>query len=169
MSRGLGAEAADSKRKEHMFMYNWQRALTDIKEAVRLVSKSESEVIKLNAKDWLKWYKLIDNHVRQMLGVRGVMLDWIYQEQAKPKPRVKYPSIAAEIKAMLVLSGNHFKEDSASVYAVVDSSTFDMTTYSYVQQFEETRNGRDIMLALKLQFRGKAYIVLRSKDVNSIV
>jgi hypothetical protein len=62
ISRGLGTEAADFKRKERTFMYNWQRALTDIKESVRLASKSESEVIKFNAKDWLKWYKSIDNH-----------------------------------------------------------------------------------------------------------
>jgi hypothetical protein len=50
MSRGLGAERADFKQKERMFMYKWQRALTDIKESVRLASKSESKVIKFNAK-----------------------------------------------------------------------------------------------------------------------
>jgi hypothetical protein len=41
--------------------------------------------------------------------------------------------------------------------------------YSYVSQFKGTRNGRDVMLALKLQFGGKAYVVSRSKDANSIV
>jgi hypothetical protein len=169
ISRGLGTEAVDFKRKERTFMYNWQRALTDIKESVRLASKSESEVIKFNAKDWLKWYKSIDNHFRRTLGVRGVTLDWVYREQAEPKPGTKYPSIAAELKATLILSGNHFEEDSASVYAVVATSTFDTTAYSYVSQFENTRNGRDVMLALKLQFGGKAYVVSRSKDANSIV
>jgi hypothetical protein len=150
-------------------MYNWQRALTDIKESVRLASKSESEVIKFNAKDWLKWYKSIDNHFRRTLGVRGVTLDWVYREQAEPKPGTKYPSIAAELKATLILSGNHFEEDSASVYAVVATSTFDTTAYSYVSQFEGTRNGREVMLALKLQFGGQAYVVSRSKEANSIV
>jgi hypothetical protein len=148
ISRGLGTEAADFKRKERTFMYNWQRALMDIKESVRLASKSESEVIKFNAKDWLKWYKSIDNHFRRTLGVQGVMLDWVYREQAEPKPRVKYPSIAAEIKATLILSGNHFEEDSASVFAIVATSTFDTTAYSYVKMFEDTRNGREVMLAL---------------------
>jgi hypothetical protein len=81
----------------------------------------------------------------------------------------KYPSIAAELKATLTLSGNHFEEDSALVYAVVATSTFDTTAYSYVSQFEGTRNGQDVMLALKLQFGGKAYIVSRSKDANAIV
>jgi hypothetical protein len=169
MSRGLVVEATDFKRKERTFMYNWQHALTDIKESVRLASKSESEVIKFNAKDWLKWYKSIDNHFRRTLGVRGVMLDWVYREQAEPKPGAKYPSIAAELKATLTLSGNHFEEESALVYAVVATSTFDTTAYSYISQFEATRNGRDVMLALKLQFRGKAYVVSRSTDTNSIV
>jgi hypothetical protein len=169
MSRGLGTEAADFKRKERTFMYNWQRALTDIKESVRLALKSESEVIKFNAKDWLKWYKSIDNHFRRTLGMRGVTLDWVYREQAEPKPGTKYPLIAAKLKATLILSGNHFEEDSASVYAVVATSTFDTTAYSYVSQFEGTRNGRDVMLALKLQFGGKAYVVSRSEDANSIV
>jgi hypothetical protein len=136
--------------------------LTDIKEAIRLASKSESEVIKFDAKDWLKWYKSIDNHFRCMLGMRGVTLDWVYREQAEPKPRAKYPSLAAEINAMLVLSGNHFEEDAASVYAVVATSTFDTTAYSHVQQFKESRNGHEVMLAFKLQFGGKAYIVSRS-------
>jgi hypothetical protein len=35
--------------------------------------------------------------------------------------------------------------------------------------FEDTRNGREVMLALKLQFGGKAYIVWRSKEANSII
>jgi hypothetical protein len=35
--------------------------------------------------------------------------------------------------------------------------------------FEDTRNGREVMLALKLQFGGKAYVVSRSKEANSIV
>jgi hypothetical protein len=135
-----------------------------VHEAVRLASKLESEVIKFNAKDWLKWYKSIDNHFRRTPGMRGVTLDWVYREQAEPKPGVKYPSIAVKIKATLVLSGNHFEEDSASVYAVVTTSTFDTTAYLYVRQFEETRNGRHVMLALKLQFGGKAYIVSQSKD-----
>jgi hypothetical protein len=152
-----------------MFMYNWQHALTDIKESVRLALKSESEVIKFNAKDGLKWYKSIDNHFRCTLGMQGVTLNWVYQEQAEPKPGTKYPSIPAEIKAALILSGNHFEEDSASVYAVIATSTFDTMAYSYVSQFEGTRNGRDIMLTLKFQFRGKAYVVSRSKDANSIV
>jgi hypothetical protein len=77
--------------------------------------------------------------------------------------------ITAKIKATLVLSGNNFEEDSALVYAVIATSTFDMTAYSFVRQFEETRNGRDVMLALKLQFGGKAYVVSRSKDANSII
>jgi hypothetical protein len=123
-------EAAGFKRKERTFMCNWQRALTDIKESVRLASKSESEVIKFNVKDWLKWYKSINNHFRRTLGVRGVTLDWVYREQTEPKPRVKYPSIAAEIKATLILSGNHFEEDFASVYAIVATSTFDTTCHS---------------------------------------
>ena len=86
ISRGLGTEAADFKRKERTFMYNWQRALTDIKESVRLASKSESEVIKFNAKDWLKWYKSIDNLFRRTLRMRGMTLDCVYREQAEPKP-----------------------------------------------------------------------------------
>jgi hypothetical protein len=141
----------------------------DIKESIRLATKSESEVIKFDAKDWLKWYKSIVNHFRRTLGMRGVTLDWVYQEQAETKPRVKYPSITAEIKVTLILNGNHFKEDLASVYAVIATLTFDTMAYSYVKQFEDTRNGREVMLALKLQFGGKAYIVSCSKDSNAII
>jgi hypothetical protein len=70
---------------------------------------------------------------------------------------------------MLILSANPFEEDAASVYAAVATLTFDTTAFSYVRQFEETRNGRNIMLTLKLQFGGKAYVVSRSKDANSII
>jgi hypothetical protein len=169
LSRGLSAEALDFKWKECQFMYNWQRALIDIKESVRLASKSESEVLKFDAKDWLKWYTLINNYFRRTLGVRGITLNWVYREQAEQKPRVKYPLIAAEIKATLILEGNHFEEDTASVYAVVAMSTFDTTAYSYIRKFEESRNGREVMLALKLKFGGKAYTVSRPKAANDIV
>jgi hypothetical protein len=57
---------------------------------------------------------LIDNNFRRMLGMRGVTLNWVYREEVEPKPCIKYPSIAAEIKAMLILEGNHFEEDAAS-------------------------------------------------------
>jgi hypothetical protein len=166
LSRGLGAEATDFKRLERAFMYNRQCALMDIKESIRLATKSESKVTKFEAKDWMKWYKSIDNHFRCTLGVRGVMLDWVYQEQAELKPRAKYRSIVAKIQATLILEGNHFEEDAASVYARVATSTF---AYLYVKQFEDTRNGHEVMLALKLQFGRKEYIVSRSKDTNAII
>jgi hypothetical protein len=69
--------------------------------------------------------------------MQGVTLDWVYREQVEPKPRAKYPSIATEIKATLILSGNHFEEDAASVYAMVASLTFNTTAYS---MFGSSRN-----------------------------
>jgi hypothetical protein len=59
-------------------MYNWQSALNDIKENIKLMTKSESDILKFDAKDWLKWYNSIDNYLRHTLGVQGVMLVWIY-------------------------------------------------------------------------------------------
>jgi hypothetical protein len=70
---------------------------------------------------------------------------------------------------MLLLEGNHFEEDAASVYTVVTTSTFNMMASSYIKRFKESRDGRQIMLALKLQFGGKAYVVSRSKATNAII
>jgi hypothetical protein len=92
LSRGLGAKAESFKRKERAFMHNWQRALKDIKESIRLSAKSESDVLKFDAKDWAKWFKSIDNFFRGTLGMRGVTLNWIYREEAQPKPGAKHPS-----------------------------------------------------------------------------
>jgi hypothetical protein len=115
--------------------------LKDINESIKLSAKSESDVLKFDAKDWLKWFKSINNYFRCTLSVRGVTLDWIYREEAYPKPGLKYPSIAAELKATLLLRGAHFKEDSRAVYDVITSSSIGMSAYSYVKKFEETRNG----------------------------
>jgi frataxin-like iron-binding protein CyaY len=41
--------------------------------------------------------------------------------------------------------------------------------YSYVKQFEVLRDGCEAMLALKLQFGDKAYIISQSKAANAIV
>jgi hypothetical protein len=129
--------------------------LKDIKESIRLSAKSESDVLKFDAKDWMEWFKSIDNFFRCTLGMRGITLDWIYREEAYPKPGVKYPSIVAELKATLLLEGDHFDEDSADVYDVIAVSTLGTSGYSYVKKFEEQRNGRLILLALKSQFGGK--------------
>jgi hypothetical protein len=43
--------------------------LKDLKESIRLSAKSESDVLKFDAKDWLKWLKSIDNYFRRTLGV----------------------------------------------------------------------------------------------------
>jgi hypothetical protein len=63
--------------------------LKDTKESIRLSAKSESDILKFDAKDWAKWFKSIDNFFRRTLGVRGITLDWIFREEAYPKPGVK--------------------------------------------------------------------------------
>jgi hypothetical protein len=156
-------------RKQRNFMNNWQRALRDIKESIRLLAKSESDVLKFDAKDWAKWYKSIDNYFTCTLGVCGVTLDWIYREDAYPKAGLKYPSIAAELKAMLLLEGAHFDEDSRAVYDVIASSTLGTTSYAYVKKFEESRNGRLALLALKLQFGWEVYDLARSNAANEVI
>jgi hypothetical protein len=156
-------------RKERTFMHNWQRALKDIKESIKLSAKLESDVLKFDAKDWVKWFKSIDNFFRRTLGVRGVTLNWIYREEAQPKPGVKYASIAAQLKATLLLEEDHFDEDSRAVYDVVASSTLGTSAYSYVKKFEKTCNGRLALLALKLQFGGEAYDLSRSNAANEVI
>jgi hypothetical protein len=77
--------------------------------------------------------------------------------------------VSIELKATLLLEGPHLEEDAATVYAVVANLTLGMRAYSNVRKLEISRNGRKAMLALKLQFRGKAYIVSWSKAANSVV
>jgi hypothetical protein len=169
LSRGISAESEFFTRKQRTFMNNWQRALKDIKESIRLLAKSESDVLKFDAKDWAKWFKVIDNYFRHTLGVRGVMLNWVYREDAYPKAGLKYPSIAAELKVTLLLEGTHFEEDSRAVYNVVVSSTPGTSSYAYVKKFEKTRNGQLALLALKLQFGGEAYDLARSNAANEVI
>jgi hypothetical protein len=164
LSRGLGAKAEFFKRKNRAFMHNWQRALKDIKESIRLSAKSEFDV-----KDWAKWFKSIDNFFRRTLGVRGVTLNWIYREEAYPKPGVKYSLIAAELKATLLIEDDHFNEDSAAVYDVIASSMLGTSGYSYIRKFEKSRNGRLALIALKLQFGGEAYDLSRSSAANEVI
>jgi hypothetical protein len=63
---------------------------------------------------------------------------------------------AEEIKATLLLEGPRFEEDAATVYAVVANSTLTTAAYSYVKKIEVSKDGHKAMLALKLQFGGKA-------------
>jgi hypothetical protein len=169
MSRGLSPEAESFTRRQRTFMNNWQRALKDNKESIRLSAKWESDVLKFDSKDWLKWFKSIDNYFRRTLGVRGVTLDWVYRSEAYPKHGVKYQSIADEIKATLLLEGAHFEEDSRAVYDVIASSTLGTTSYAYVKKFEKSRNGRLALLALKFQFGGEAYDLTRSVAANDVI
>jgi hypothetical protein len=142
LSQGLGAEAEFFRRTERAFINNWQRALKDIKESIKLPAKLESDILKFDAKGWLKWFKSLDNFFRRTLGVRGVTLDLIYQDdELPPRYGVKYPSITAELKAMLLLKGAHFEDDLRAIYNVIASSTLGTSAYSYVKKFKETRTG----------------------------
>jgi hypothetical protein len=80
LSRGLGAEAEFFRRMEWAFIHNRQHALKDIKESIKLSAKSESDILKFDATEWLKRFKSIDNFFRRTLGMRGVTLDWIYRD-----------------------------------------------------------------------------------------
>jgi hypothetical protein len=71
--------------------------------------------------------------------MRGVTLDWIYREEVYPNPGLKYPSIAAELKATLLLEGAHFEEDSRAVYNVVASSTLGTSAYAYIKKIREVQ------------------------------
>jgi hypothetical protein len=141
LSRSLSTESKFFTRKQCIFMNNWLRALKDIKESIRLSAKSESDVLKFDAKDWAKWFKSIDNYFRRTLGIRGVTLDRIYREDAFPRAVSRYPSIAAELKATLLLKGAHFEKDSRAVYDVIASSTLGTSSYAYVKKFKKSRNG----------------------------
>jgi hypothetical protein len=77
--------------------------------------------------------------------------------------------LVAELKAMLLLEGDHFDKDSKAIYDVVASSTLGTSGYSYIKKFEETRNGRLALLTLKLQFRGEAYDLSRSNAANEVI
>jgi hypothetical protein len=84
-------------------------------------------------------------------------------------PRAKYQSIAEQLKATLLLEGSHFKEDSRAVYDVVTSSTLGTSAYAYIKKFARSRNGRQALLALKLQFGGEVYDLSRSNAANEVI
>jgi hypothetical protein len=66
-------------------MLDWGRESKDIEAALKHAS-TEPEVEKFNQRDWLKWYNSIDSHFRRTLGVQGITVDWVYDEQTRPKP-----------------------------------------------------------------------------------
>jgi hypothetical protein len=168
LARGLRAGATDFRRSQRQFMLDWRRESKDIRAAIKNAS-AEPEVEKFNQKDWLKWYHSIDSYFRRTLGVRGVTVDWVYREQARPTPRVVYPSIADELKATFVLTGTNFKEDSKTVYEAVARSTFNTPANSHVRRFEKQRDGRQAMLTLKVQFGGTSFNMSRSNTAHDFL
>ena len=168
LARGLRAEATNFRQSQRQFMLDWRRESKDIRAAIKNAS-AEPEVEKFNQKDWLKWYHSIDNYFRRTLGVRGVTVDWVYREQARPTPRVFYPSIVDELKATFILTGTHFKEDSKTVYDAVARSTFDTPAYPHVRRFEKQRDGRQAMLTLKVQFGGTSFNMSRSNTAHDFL
>jgi hypothetical protein len=73
-----------------------------------------------------------------------------------------------EIKVMLLLKGAYFREDSRAVYNVVASLTLGTSAYSYIKKFEKSRDSRQALISLKLQFGREAYEFSRSNAANEV-
>lgn len=124
--RDLAIAAANYTVEERALMVAWYAELVDMKVSVANIMRVEP--IKLDLKDWLQWFVLINNLLRRTLGIQGVPHDCLYRENKAIYPALNeatFPMKAGLLKATLVVNGSHFIKDTSLVYGNIKSTLLD--------------------------------------------
>ena len=106
----------------------------------------------------IKAMDLLPSHLRDRLGVRKIPLSYVIHDEVAPAPighlavnkatAAEYSSIAEELIACVPLSGDHYNEDNAKVFQIIQDMVNGTSFESSIKAHQRLRNGRAAYLAL---------------------
>ncbi|MGH3054280.1 MAG: hypothetical protein ACRDL7_04805, partial [Gaiellaceae bacterium] len=119
------------------------------------------------AKDWLKFWNRLDAYMNVKLGAAGIPLAYLYRDKEVPDAQdfaEQYGSFTERYKALASLNGAHARIDNRQLFVCLMDVTSEGQGWEFVRPFEDTKNGRAAVLALKAQAEGPSFVDQRIQN-----
>ena len=123
----------------------------------RLLLASDAPKPPLHLKDVSKyrdWAQSFETYLSRLLGLFDVPLSYVIRREALPDPLVAYANDQDELIARAPLRGPNFEADNVRVFDLLKSFVSGGPGWTWMSQFQRTRNGRAAFLALDAHFLG---------------
>ena len=143
----------------------WARKARDHKEQQEAES-STGELLKtpapLKVTDvWTLYRKEVENYLSTRKNMEGIPMDYVVRKQDAPLTLEELPPEASshdKKTKTVALSGPAWEEDNGTVFALIKQLTLKSHVWSFISQYEATRNGRAAFQTLDQHFQGDARI-----------
>ena len=132
-----------------------RRRKTQKKEGENYLDSTFNNNLK-SAAQWQKWVEELNATLCQIIGVRGIPVNYVIRPDAAPAFDATLPYEAAVLQAV-TLTGVEFTQDARTVHKIILKNVHeDSDAYTYVKPLVRHRNGRRDMLALRERYSSDA-------------
>ena len=121
--------------------------------------------------DWYTWTEQFTNYLAAIRGVNDVPLTYVIRKD-KPEgwdPVTDASSPEETLIYQVALTGAAFEADNRTVFTKIMEVTVGETAYEWIRHFEETKDGRGAMAALRSHCEGKDFTELRITEADRIL
>ena len=121
--------------------------------------------------DWYTWIEQFTNYLAAIRGVNDVPLTYVIRKD-KPAgwdPVTDAASAEETLIYQVALTGAAFEADNRTVFTKIMEVTVGETAYEWIRRFEETKDGRGAMAALRLHCEGRDFTELRITEADRIL
>ena len=104
---------------------------------------------------WEKWETKLVNMLSILIGVNGIPLIYVIQENANAVPNAVYDTFVEECITRCPLQGPKYEADARKVHQIIASYTTGETAEQWLKRHVKKANGRVDMQALRDYYRGE--------------
>jgi hypothetical protein len=123
-------------------------------------------------KDWFKFWEKLKNYLGRVRGAARLPLIYVAREHDDVTDEIRereYDTHTKEICDIVLLSGQHYEVDNASVWEIIKGLVIDGFGWSFIKRYDKKMDGRAAIQALRRQCEGKTSIKTRkNKAYGSI-
>ena len=133
-------------------------SLAEAKETMRLHDEMQQEALsikpdKFSPNQWTEWSKHFTTYLSHTKGVQYAPLDYVIRTEPPPTaPANMNPRERALYQ--FPLNGRHFIDDNNTVYRLLCDLLIATPGYVWVEQYDQSQNGRDAWMALVEHYEG---------------
>ena len=124
-------------------------------------------ILKDMTKAWTKFSELLVTYLGCTIGAAEIPLTYLIREHGDVTPEIQdadYDNDEDRLVATTVLAGPHFTIDNTTLYEELKPLVINGAGWSFIKQFDRTKNGRGAFLALKNQAEGQSAKLTRKTE-----
>ncbi len=112
-------------------------------------------------KDWDKFWEKLKNYLGRVRGVAKIPLAYTIRDHDDITDLIRnaeYDTHTKRIMAIVLLSGENYVVDNASLWEIIKTLVIDRFGWSFIKRFDRSMDGRAAILALHRQCEGKTSV-----------